>query len=232
MHCSPSKPIAVQQHKIGKSRPHTAARVSGGYPVSCARSRSAIVRGDRRGMRPNAWCFFCPLRFPTTSTRRHLEKSRREKSCAHVRGFADFYQRFFFGETLKFDAPMTATKICAERTSPVRRSLRRSLLRDRARVVLIWKMRGVFFAPSDFPPRPRAGIWKNRVAKNRVLMVRGFADFYQRFFFGETPSQKNPDVHRRLTASSYLWAIRLGSRLTDNRQRDVSPANHRPDEAQ
>jgi hypothetical protein len=47
----------------------------------------------------NAWCFFCPLRFPTTSTRRHLEKSRREKSCAHVRGFADFYQRFFFGET-------------------------------------------------------------------------------------------------------------------------------------
>src|SRR4029077_3701403 len=45
----------------------------------------------------NAWCFFCPLRFPTTSTRRHLEKSRREKSCAHVRGFADFYQRFFFG---------------------------------------------------------------------------------------------------------------------------------------
>jgi hypothetical protein len=44
----------------------------------------------------NAWCFFCPpLRFPTTSTRRHLEKSRREKSCAHVRGFADFYQRFF-----------------------------------------------------------------------------------------------------------------------------------------
>src|SRR4029077_18414400 len=97
MHCSPSKPIAVQQHKIGKSRPHTAARVSGGYPVSCARSRSAIVRGDRRGMRPNAWCFFCPLRFPTTSTRRHLEKSRREKSCAHARGFADFYQRFFFG---------------------------------------------------------------------------------------------------------------------------------------
>jgi hypothetical protein len=32
------------------------------------------------------------------------------------------------------------------------------------------EMRGVFFAPSDFPPRPRAGIWKNRVAKNRVLM--------------------------------------------------------------
>jgi hypothetical protein len=27
-----------------------------------------------------------------------------------------------------------------------------------------------FFAPSDFPPRPRAGIWKNRVAKNRVLV--------------------------------------------------------------
>jgi hypothetical protein len=26
---------------------------------------------------------------------RHLEKSRREKSCARVRGFADFYQRFF-----------------------------------------------------------------------------------------------------------------------------------------
>src|SRR6476620_4576016 len=44
----------------------------------------------------NAWCFFCPLRFPTTSARRHLEKSRREKSCADPRGFADFYQRFFY----------------------------------------------------------------------------------------------------------------------------------------
>jgi hypothetical protein len=32
------------------------------------------------------------------------------------------------------------------------------------------EMRGVFFAPSDFPPPPRAGIWKNRVAKNRVLV--------------------------------------------------------------
>ena len=44
---------------------------------------------------PSGKCvvFFCPLRFPTTSTRRHLEKSRREKSCARVRGFADFYQR-------------------------------------------------------------------------------------------------------------------------------------------
>jgi hypothetical protein len=27
----------------------------------------------------------------------------------------------------------------------------------------------VFFCPLRFPPRPRAGIWKNRVAKNRVL---------------------------------------------------------------
>ena len=46
---------------------------------------------------PSGKCvvFFCPLRFPTTSARRHLEKSRREKSCARVRGFADFYQRFF-----------------------------------------------------------------------------------------------------------------------------------------
>src|SRR4029077_19137598 len=203
MHCSPSKPIAVQQHKIGKSRPHTAARVSGGYPVSCARSRSAIVRGDRRGMRPNAWCFFCPLRFPTTSTRRHLEKSRREKSCAHVRGFADFYQRFFFGETLKFDAPMTATKICAERTSPVRRSLRRSLLRDRARVVLIWKMRGVFFAPSDFPPRPRAGIWKNRVAKNRVLMREGSPIFTSDFFSVGEPEAAGCKLFRDVARLAY-----------------------------
>jgi hypothetical protein len=31
------------------------------------------------------------------------------------------------------------------------------------------EMRGVFFALSDFPPPPRAGIWKNRVAENRVL---------------------------------------------------------------
>jgi hypothetical protein len=43
----------------------------------------------------NAWCFFAPSDFPTTSARRHLEKSRREKSCARVRGFVDFYQRFF-----------------------------------------------------------------------------------------------------------------------------------------
>jgi len=44
-----------------------------------------------------------------------------------------------------------------------------------------------FFAPSDFPPPPRAGIWKNRVAKNRVLTREGspiFTSdfFYQRFF--------------------------------------------------
>ena len=51
--------------------------------------------------------FFCPLRFPTTSARRHLEKSRRKKSCAHVRGFADFYQRFFFGETPSQKTPDT-----------------------------------------------------------------------------------------------------------------------------
>jgi hypothetical protein len=48
-------------------------------------------------------------------------------------------------------------------------------------------MRGVFFAPSDFPPPPRAGIWKNRVAKNRMLTREGspiFTSdfFYQRFF--------------------------------------------------
>ena len=47
---------------------------------------------------PSQWeVFFCPLRFSTTSARRHLEKSRREKSCARffARGGADFYQRFF-----------------------------------------------------------------------------------------------------------------------------------------
>jgi hypothetical protein len=81
----------------------------GGTPsISLIPPKALVVppRQRRRPFRLRSWIsvwkwevFFCPLRFPTTSARRHLEKSRRKKSCAHVRGFADFYQRFFFGET-------------------------------------------------------------------------------------------------------------------------------------
>src|SRR4029077_20061327 len=63
--------------------------------VFCPSYSPPRPRAPEKAPSENAWCFFCPLRFPTTSARRHLEKSRREKSCADPRGFADFYQRFF-----------------------------------------------------------------------------------------------------------------------------------------
>ena len=59
------------------------------------RNRSSMLRsGPPRFplIPPSQWeVFFCPLRFPTTSARRHLEKSRREKSCASVWKWVVFF---------------------------------------------------------------------------------------------------------------------------------------------
>src|SRR4029077_13961236 len=67
----------------------------------------------------------------------------------------------------------------------------------------VWKMRGVFFAPSDFPPRPRAGIWKNRVAKNRVLMREGSPIFTSDFFSVGEPEAAGCKLFRDVARLAY-----------------------------